>query len=461
MENTRIIPLNIFQTWHTKNLEPGMKETVNMVKTQNPEFNHQLYDDDDCRVFINQYFGKEGLETYNNLIPGAYKADFWRYCILFIKGGIYLDIKYYGINCKLINLTDKEYFVQDRPGRWLPGKIGIYNALMISEAKNPMLLECIIQVIDNVKNNFYGVNALYPTGPGLMGLHFDANYKFDLEFSLCGSYIKYKNGRNIFQTYKEYREEQARTQICPYYATLWNKKLIYRNHLMALKVDTKLLLDIIFLKNINTNIPFSLYQLNYEPTLAKNISIRIENVKKYNIGLTHYLYSIYDCGEFIRKNYDYKIFNAFTAIKSNKLKIELWKYCLLHKSGGIFVDIHFNITEAFRLLNYTFKNFYVINKTTNIVSNDVIISEAKNERIMRCINKIVANVANKNYDSDWVSATNILSTTFSDEEKSRIEFTMQNNKIYHDELVIVNGIDDEYNEHVEEVKKMWTDKNFY
>ena len=67
------------------------------------------------REFISKYFNKDVLEAYDTLLPGAYKADLWRYCILYKMGGIYMDIKYTLSNntYKLINLTDKEYYVRD------------------------------------------------------------------------------------------------------------------------------------------------------------------------------------------------------------------------------------------------------------------------------------------------------------------------------------------------------------
>ena len=48
-----IIPLNIYQTWHTKEfLPPKMAETILLIKNLNPRFNYQLFDDNDCREFI-------------------------------------------------------------------------------------------------------------------------------------------------------------------------------------------------------------------------------------------------------------------------------------------------------------------------------------------------------------------------------------------------------------------------
>ena len=73
-----VIPLKIFQTWHTKNLPPNMKTAVEIVKKINPRFEHHLFDDDDCREFIKNNFPEAVLQAYDGLIPGAYKADVCR-----------------------------------------------------------------------------------------------------------------------------------------------------------------------------------------------------------------------------------------------------------------------------------------------------------------------------------------------------------------------------------------------
>jgi len=92
------IPLNIFQTWHTKNLPPSMIDSVENIKMNNKNFNYKLFDDEDCRNFIKNNFDGSVLYAFDSLKPGAYKADLWRYCVLYILGGIYIDIKYQVIN---------------------------------------------------------------------------------------------------------------------------------------------------------------------------------------------------------------------------------------------------------------------------------------------------------------------------------------------------------------------------
>ena len=162
-----IIPLNIYQTWHTKKLPPKMFESVNLIKNLNPRFNYQLFDDDDCREFIKNNFEERVLHAFDSLIPGAYKADLWRYCILYKNGGIYLDIKYRPLNnFRFITMTEKEHWVLDAD------KNGIYNALMVCRPGNEILLKAINKIVENVKTKFYGNSSLEPTGPLLLSSFF-------------------------------------------------------------------------------------------------------------------------------------------------------------------------------------------------------------------------------------------------------------------------------------------------
>jgi mannosyltransferase OCH1-like enzyme len=142
-----------------------MKNCIQELQNTNPEFKYHLFDDNDCRNFIEKYFSKNVLDSFDKLIPGAYKADLWRYCILYIYGGIYLDIKFYPVNnFKLINLTNKEYFCRDVA----LSQSGIYNAIIVSKPKNELLMIAINRIVQNVSNNFYGTSSLEPTGPLLL-----------------------------------------------------------------------------------------------------------------------------------------------------------------------------------------------------------------------------------------------------------------------------------------------------
>ena len=227
-----IIPLNLYTCWHTKELPPLMRKNYNLLVENNPEFTHYLYDENDCREFIKNNFPIDVYNSYNKLIPCAYKADLWRYCVLYINGGIYIDIKYNSTNgFKFIALTEKEHFVRDIQEK------SVYNALIVTLPKNEILLKCINQIVENVKNRYYGENPLYITGPALLGRFFENeeinNMELYHQYSVIENklneyYIVY-NGRIILKFFNEYRDEQSKYQKNKHYHTLWSEKNVYIN----------------------------------------------------------------------------------------------------------------------------------------------------------------------------------------------------------------------------------------
>ena len=76
------IPPNIFQTWHSKTLPPLMLDAVNKIKKINPRFNYQLFDDNDCRNFIQ-----------NNLIL----LFFFYYMVSYL---LFFALSSHSVNCR-------------------------------------------------------------------------------------------------------------------------------------------------------------------------------------------------------------------------------------------------------------------------------------------------------------------------------------------------------------------------
>lgn len=222
-----VIPTNIYQTWHSKILPPKMAKSVALIKLLNPKFKYFLFDDNDCRNFIKLHFKPDVLDAYDRLVPGAYKADLWRYCILFINGGIYLDIKYSPLNgFKFINLVEKEHLVADING------INIYNALMVCLPRNEILFKAIRQIVDNVKNKYYGSSSLDPTGPGLLSKFVSTSDNIvDLKHTELYANNDYKiinyNDIPIIKSYSGHNKDKIKYSKIKHYSILWSEKKIY------------------------------------------------------------------------------------------------------------------------------------------------------------------------------------------------------------------------------------------
>jgi len=224
------IPAVIFQTWHTKEaLPPLMFAAIQQIRVSNPGFKHYLYDDQECRDFIQKHYDRRVLNAFDSLVPGAFKADLWRYCVLFQHGGIYLDIKYVPINqFRLINLLESEHWVLD------VDQTGIYNAVMVCRPGCPRLKKAIDQVVHHVETKYYGHGFLDPTGPQMLSKLFNDSERrsFDMRHELrggrdCDKYVTF-NGWDVLQCYPGYTKERDNNSLVPHYGTLWNQRAIYR-----------------------------------------------------------------------------------------------------------------------------------------------------------------------------------------------------------------------------------------
>jgi len=91
-----VIPKIIHQTVSNKAaLHPVLRENIQRLKAMNPDWEHRLYDDAECRAFVATHCNAHTLGLYDRISPryGAAKADFFRYLALYHVGGVYLDIK--------------------------------------------------------------------------------------------------------------------------------------------------------------------------------------------------------------------------------------------------------------------------------------------------------------------------------------------------------------------------------
>lgn len=86
------IPKCIYQTFSNQESIVGSLNKCQSSWKSFADFDYQFYDDFDCRFFIEKYFDSRVLDAYLKCPLAVMKADLWRYCIIYIYGGIYADI---------------------------------------------------------------------------------------------------------------------------------------------------------------------------------------------------------------------------------------------------------------------------------------------------------------------------------------------------------------------------------
>ena len=86
------IPKTIYQTYKTTKLPILFRWHIRRLRKNNPSYTYEFYDDKRASDFILEAYGNEISALFNRINIGAAKADFFRYAILYKKGGVYLDI---------------------------------------------------------------------------------------------------------------------------------------------------------------------------------------------------------------------------------------------------------------------------------------------------------------------------------------------------------------------------------
>ena len=322
LANKIIIPKNIFMTWKTKYLPQKMKENFDFIQLSNPDFNVYLYEDDDSRVLIEDYFDEEVLNAYDTLIPGAYKADLWRLCVLYIYGGIYMDMRYNMNSNNLRNLLYDEHFTQDLSS----SGHGIYNAFMVCKPGNKFLLDCISKILDNIKKRFYGNNSLYVTGPMMMKEVMETNnnkLNIDLKLSIKPHKVLLYNGSAVATGYDEYENERSNFSD-KHYNILWKEQNIFKDN--NTKSENKQKINL-----FQTHKSWEYIQSNPDLYKAVNSWKHYENVN----------YQFYDdimCDAFMLEHFPGDIYEAYIKLPIAVMKADLWRYCVIYKFGGIYAD---------------------------------------------------------------------------------------------------------------------------
>lgn len=248
------IPKTIYYTSPTS--IPDSFELTRLINTNNKlGYDGQLYDDSKCLEFIQDYFDKRVVRCYQQLIPGAFKADLWRYCKLYIDGGIYIDL---GMELKMgldklvedydvVVVKDSNYF----------SEYCLWNGFIITYPKNKLFLYVIDVICSKIEKLDKGKNIIDLTGPSVFGEVFCNYYNTSvdpgeklinntkikiLQIDFNKKVIKDINNEEILFCHKyhfkdTYNEEMSKLKTkdkyikdkpCTHYSYLWDNNFVFK-----------------------------------------------------------------------------------------------------------------------------------------------------------------------------------------------------------------------------------------
>lgn len=248
-----MIPKTIIQTYYTNEIPKEIRLATESWQLLNPEYKYLFFDDEMCANFISDNFNKDVLKSFNSLIPGAFKADLFRYCFLYINGGVYVDIDNVCLT-PLDNFINKEDTFVSVKDNSLGDQGLIYNSFIACEKNQLVLKKAIDLVVYNVLNKIYPdsgnkmADILGVSGPRCLAIainnHIDNNIFSDFKvgkplpqreffkFRLLDvtnnnkhiTHIKTENGKNVIKVkYDGYKVKND-------YWSLFQAKNIYQEH---------------------------------------------------------------------------------------------------------------------------------------------------------------------------------------------------------------------------------------
>lgn len=163
------IPYRIMQNNKLDQVPLGMWHAMHSVVAHNPEYDYEYFSDERMRSFIVVNMNRRTLEAFDTLVPGAFKSDLFRYCWLWVRGGIYVDSDMTAFEPLSKLLPPDAEFVspEDNNNGFL------YNAFLATTPHHPIIGAAITLSVDRILAHWYG-HVLAITGPVLLGEAFES-----------------------------------------------------------------------------------------------------------------------------------------------------------------------------------------------------------------------------------------------------------------------------------------------
>ena len=165
--------------------------------------------------------------------------------------------------------------------------------------------------------------------------------------------------------------------------------------------------------SIVSGVPLTIYESWGTHKVPSKMRDTIYNLVNTNPEFDYYLYSDENCIEFIEENYDSDVLDAFYTLKPGAYKSDLWRYCVLYKNGGVYLDIKFYTVVPLISLVEKHPILYVKDdpsKCSNLndgpgIYNAFMVSTPNNHIFKLCISDIVNSCKLKLYKDNVLHIT--------------------------------------------------------
>jgi hypothetical protein len=159
------------------------------------------------------------------------------------------------------------------------------------------------------------------------------------------------------------------------------------------------------------DIPLQCFIYWQDAKLPKAMTENIVKLIKDHPSIRFHIFHKEQCKPFIEKHFPKEVAIVYDELIPDSYKRDLWMYCVLYINGGIYLHPKYECVNNFRL-HAICNNEYVVlerpdywEKNTIGLHTGLLIVNAKNEFIHRCIYAIVENVTHSYYGFNMHSPT--------------------------------------------------------
>jgi mannosyltransferase OCH1-like enzyme len=331
------IPRVIYQTFETLECTDDMFNSIESWKNQNPDYEHYFFDNDKRIEFIQKYFDKKVVDAYLKLIPGAFKADLWRYCVLYVCGGVYVDSDMICLTPLRDYILEDDEFVLARDDPM--SKSYLCNGFIAVSPLHPFLQKQIDEIVKNIESK---VNCFYLdiTGPGLLGKTVNKILERDVEheYGLGENIVKNYTFKLFFHDWKtktiKIGGEDGKEIIITEYPNKQNDMNKINNISYYHLCQNNMIYQII---------PRQIYYTTKDSFDIKNYMIESFTNKNKYWNMNYFddnliLKFLSDNNNIFISELEVDILAYYKTLINGGEKSDLWRYCVIYLMGGVYTD---------------------------------------------------------------------------------------------------------------------------
>jgi hypothetical protein len=130
---------------------------------------YYLYSGEELEEIIQNNFHSDVFTAYKKLKPYACRADLARLCLLYLYGGLYIDLNLYFINT-IPNLDKMEFFAFRDLSKMSKQSWAVQNGIMYSLPKSKVVKNAIDLIVKHCKEEYYGVQCVDVSATTVLGI---------------------------------------------------------------------------------------------------------------------------------------------------------------------------------------------------------------------------------------------------------------------------------------------------